>query len=244
VSGSGISKIERVTARSNVQFGADLMLDKRSGEFFATVGGEVVRDKTKDGAVAKVQYLLAGVTQTSWRQVILLRVVEIEKSDYSSQENQLFVFSASCRFTYLRRERAVNPLKPKEQIEREHSEEFEERVAARRGREVQYVSGEARKRAKADEVERELRNRRAALADIQAPWSHFGDLEKEYEIPYSPEAWAGIQRISGAIREAQARLDAFARGATSESLARLLMPGGGVLNQLPAPPSNERRKKR
>ena len=36
------------------------------------------------------------------------------------------------------------------------------------------------------------------MADIDSPWEPYRKEVKEYELPYSPEAWAGIQRyVSG-----------------------------------------------
>lgn len=230
MSGSHLSKIERVHSPQNGRLGADLFLNKRNGMFFADVGGERVSEHTKVAAVARVKELLAKVTQTEWRQVILIRVDESEeRRDSAGTENGKHVFTASCRFTYLRRERSVNPLKPKETIEREHADEFEERVKEARERAAYFERAGAR----ADEAEKELRSRRDAMADIDSPWEHRKEV-KEYELPYSPEAWAGIQRISQVLHETQAKLDEFARGATTEKLAQLV--SGDLFKQLPAAP--------
>lgn len=243
MSGSYLSKIERVCAPQNRQFGADLFLNKRNGTFFADVGGERVSEQTKAAAVVRIKELLAKVTQTEWRQVILLRVSESEDQDYrSSTENGKSVFSASCQFTYLRRERAANPLKPKELIEREHTDEFEERVKTARECAGHFERIGAHMRVRADEAEKLLRDQRAALANVDGPWTSFRDKVEEYELPYTPEAWAGIQRISQAIRETQAKLDAFARGATPEKLAQLAV--GDVFKQLSAAPKPEQKARK
>jgi len=238
MSGSHLSKIERVHSPQSHRLFVDLYLNKRNGEFFADVGGERVTSKTKDSAVTRVQELLGKVTQTEWRQVILLRVDESrEEGDRGSTENGKHVFSALCSFTYLRRERAANPLKPKETIEREHADEFEERVKEARER-ARYFDDRI---GRADEAERQLRDDRAALVRVEGPWEFNGKV-KEYELPYTPEAWAGIQRISQALHETQAKLNEFARGATPEKLAQLA--SGDVFKQLPEVPAVKKARKR
>jgi len=218
---SHISKIERIHARHNPQFYAELCLDKRTGVFFADVGGQQVRENTKETAVAKAQELLDKVTTTEWRQVILLRVSDRKSDDdLNGTENGKRVYSAMCSFDYLRRERATNPLKPKSTIEREHVDEFEERVLKER----EWYSNHGRTRA--DEVERRLREERASSFRVDTTWDSFRDGTREFELPYSPEAWVGVQRIAQAIRETQARLDAFIEQVTPERLSQLV--GGDV----------------
>ena len=239
MSRADLSKIERVTARGNVQLGVDLFLDKREGTFFADIGGERVSDSTKAGAVAKVREQLSKMTVVEWRPVILLRVSESDERDEDDggQENNKRVFTASCSFTYLRRERAAHPLKPKALIEREHTDEFEERVAKARTHAFGFSAIEKKRRA--DATEKQLRDDRGTLVKTEEPWTYLCDGVKEYELPYSPEAWAGIQRISQALRETQARLDALARGATPALLTRL---GAGDVFKL-LPPAGKRRSK-
>jgi len=221
-----IAKIERVDApqRGN-NLWVDLLLDKRTGVFFAQVGGKRVEAKSKDEAVALVKAALASVTQVQWRSVILLRVRDRrrENRDDGGMENNRPVFSASCDFTYLRRERAVNPLKPKETIERDHQEDFELRVKEARKREAYFEHTPAAKKKRADEVEARMRQERDALANVGPLWNYF-EHTSEYELPYTPEAWAGIRRIAQAIHDTQDKLDAFARTATPERLLALVSP--------------------
>jgi hypothetical protein len=240
MSRADLSKIERVVSPKNHKLGVDLFLDKRDGKFFADVGGERVSDVTKSGAIEKVRALLAKITVVEWRPVILLRIDESERDeDDVGRENDKRVFTASCSFTYLRRERAVHPLKPKELIEREHIDEFEERVAKERKRVASYEFGVAKK-IRADETEKKLRDDRAALSRTEEPYfSHWNNNSVEHELPYSPEVWAGVQRISQALRETQARLNTLVRTATPTSLARL---GTGDVFKL-LPPAGKKRIK-
>ena len=88
--------------------------------------------------------------------------------------------------------------------------------------------------ARADEAEREARADRDSLKRIDTPWaSSFHRTYDEHEIPYTPEAWAGIRRIAATLLEMQAKLDEFARGATPALLAQLA--GGDVFKLLPKP---------
>jgi hypothetical protein len=209
----------------------DLLLNKTTGQFYADVGGKRVTETTKEAAVKKVRELLAKITQTVWYSVILLRVDARSDDGVRSWENSKAVLSASCSFTYLRRERAKNPLKPKELIEREHPEDFEKQIVDVRKRATPAFGSTAHKRAEADAAEKNARDQRDALAHVEAIWTHYNKGTKEYELPYSPEAWAGIERIAQALRETQAKLDQFAKNATPDTLAKLA--AGDVLKQLP-----------
>ena len=243
---SNISKIERVSAPQNAHLWVDLKLDKERGKFFADVNGETISEDTKAEAVKKIQAALKLVTQVSWREVILIRVdtrreVEDDEDEGNSFENNKPVYSSSCSFTYARRERAANPLKPKETIERDHREDFEKKVAETRNRAGYFEHTAAKKKARADAEEQQMRERRAILAGVDAQWEPFNKHTVEYELPYSEEAWAGIRRIAQALRETQAKLDEFARGATTEKLAALIK--GDVLKALPpAPPPKPKAK--
>jgi hypothetical protein len=242
VSQADIAKIEWVAAPQNFHLGVDLYLDKRDGLFFADVGGKRVQDKTKKGAIEKVRARLVKITAVEWRQVILLRIesdTDEDDGDDAGRENDKQVYRATCSFTYLRRERAANPLKPKETIEREHPIEFEERVVEEKRRIAVYEKSPLRKKERAEARERELRVDRDALKRVERPWSTFRKGTAEYELPYSPESWAGIQRISQTLREMQNKLNAFARGATPAKLAQLAI--GDVLRLLP-PGSREMRR--
>lgn len=237
MSGSNISKIERVYAPQSNNLWVDLCLNKSSGLFFADVGGERITDATKAAVVEQVRVRLGKLAQTDWRPVILLRVKKVvDDDDRVSHENDRQVFYASCSFTYARRERSTNPLKPKERIEREHTLEFEARVHEARERATRSEHDRSKKAKKADDAEQALRDRRAALSDIGSQWTSFNDDVQELELPYTPEAWAGIERISRTLRETQTRLDELARGASTETLAQLAAGGGGdVFKMLPAP---------
>jgi hypothetical protein len=232
VSGSVISKIERVHASRNYLLGVDLLLHKDSGLFYADVNGKRVSADTKEKAIKLVRAALDLVAVVEWREVIVLRV-DNRPGDSGGMENGKHVHAASCRFEYIRRERAANPLKPKETIEREHRVEFEQRVALVRENTLRYMKGPEGK-LRADAEEREFRNARAALVGVESPWQ---DQQELYEIPYSEEAWTGIQRIAAALHETQAKLDAFARSATPEKLKALAT--GDVLLQLPGPSQEE-----
>ena len=225
-----IAKIERVCApqRGN-NIWVDLLLDKRTGVFFAQVNGKRVEAKSKDEAVVLVKAALAAVTQVAWRSVILLRVRDRKREDRDDggRENNRPVFSASCDFTYLRRERATNPLKPKETIERDHQEDFEVHVKEARKREAYFERTPAEKRA--DEMEARMRQERDALANVGPLWNHFNEGTTEYELPYTPEAWAGVRRIAQAIHDTQDKLDAFAMAATPERLLALATSDVGPL---------------
>lgn len=222
--GGYIAKIERVEAPARgSRLWVDLCLDKRTGDFFANVNGKRVIAKSKDEAVKLVKEALAVVTVVQWRPVLLLRVDARrcdDDDDCQGRENDNIVFSASCSFTFLRRERANNPLKPKEIIEREHREDFELRVQKRRKHEAIFGRSTADKSRRADEAEADLRRDRDAMARVHGVWNHFEHTE-EYELPYSPEAWAGIRRIAQTLRDTQAKLDEFARLATPERLLAL-----------------------
>ena len=65
---SNHTKVETIHAKGNLAFSADLMLDKRDGVFFARVGGEWVREKTKEEATVKTRALLDKVTNVAHRQ--------------------------------------------------------------------------------------------------------------------------------------------------------------------------------
>jgi hypothetical protein len=227
-----IAKIDRIDApqRGN-RLWVDLLLDKRTGVFFAQVNGKRVEAKSKDEAVKLVQEALAAVTQVAWRQVLLIRVRERNREDRDDggSENDRAVFSASCDFVYLRRERAANPLKPKETIERDHQEDFEVKVKAAREREAYFERTPSEKKKRSDAVEARMRQERDALSHVGAVWDHFNKGTTEYELPYTPEAWAGVRRIAQTIHETQDRLDAFARTATPDKLLALATGGAGPL---------------
>lgn len=233
---SNISKIERVSASRAPNVWVDLKLNKDTGVFFADVGRERVQADTKVEAIKKTQAALDRVTQADWREVIVIRVDKRrnkgldEEDERAGIENGMPVYGASCQLTYFRRERAQNPLKPKETIERSHREDFERAVAERREREAYFEHTAEAKRKRADEAERELRQGRAALAGTSPLWN-YRDNTVEYEIPYSEEAWAGIRRIAQTLFEVQAKLDEFSRSATPAKLAAL--SPGDVFKQLP-----------
>jgi len=233
---ANVSKIERVSSSKSHALWVDLCLDKQEGTFFADVGGERVADKTKDGAVKKVVAALDRVTEVAWREVILIRIERGREEDddddhdhVTGNENGLPVFGGSCRFTYLRRERAAHPLRRKEVVEREHREDFERRVVECRKSAARFGHDRAEKRRRADEEEQKLRDQRAALVRVGSVWNP-GERTAEHEIPYSPEAWAGIQRIARTLRDTQALLDAFVSQATPERFAALAT--GDVLRQI------------
>jgi hypothetical protein len=234
-----IVKIERVSAPRNRQFAVDLCMDKRTGKFFARVGGEHIEADTKGEAVAAVEARLAKIVDVVWREVILLRVDTRkigEDSSHESHENDMSVYHSSCSFSYARRERAKNPL-GRGQVEREHREEFEERVAREREHVEKFEHDRKRRRDRADEVEQRMRENRAALVRLQSPFHDSRDERagiREYELAYSAEAWAGVLRIDRALREMQAKLEEFVSQATSEKLTSLaaaellrLLPAGG-----------------
>jgi hypothetical protein len=236
---SNISKIERVNAPQSPTLWVDLYLDKEAGMFFADVGGERIRSETKAEAIKKVREALQRVNQVSWREVILVRVDNRRLADEEEEdmtvgtENGKKVYAASCTITYLRRERALNPLKRKETIEREHREDFEKRIIEARER-AAYFERSDRKSARADEMEKTMRDKRAIFVGIDTQWSSFNDGIVEYELPYSEEAWAGVRRIAQALHDTQAKLDAFLRDATPEKLAALA-PSIDMFKLPPAP---------
>jgi hypothetical protein len=231
-----ILKIEQISAPRNRELVVTLSMNRETGVFFANVGGKLVEETTKERAVKRIEELLGKITDVPWRQVILLRVDKRRNGvgDDCSQENSKAVYSASCSFTYLRRERAPNPLVKGRSVEREHADEFEARVLRARERVMEYEHGAKAKRDRADKEERQLREDRAALVRVDSPWTLHGSSEVEYEMPYTPEAWAGIQRIAAAIIEMQSRLDAFTAQASPEKLAAL--GTGDPLKLLPAAP--------
>jgi len=233
---SNISKIERVSAPQNSSLWVDLKLDKDAGTFFSDVGGERIRADTKAKAIEKTRAALQQLAQVDWREVIVIRIEKEgrgreDEAGVTNWENRMPVFGSSCSFSYMRRERASNPLKPKETIEREHREDFEKRVAEARRHAADFEWQKPLKKKKADEAEQTLRDDRSILTDAHNLWLH--DHLIEHELPYSPEAWAGIRRIAQALIDTQAKLDEFAKGATPEKLAALAT--GDVFKQLPAP---------
>ena len=230
-----IAKIEQVHARGKLAMSVDLLLDKTTGLFFAQVNGKRVEANTKEKAVKLVVRALDEIANVVWREVIVLRVGKEREGDEDdtivTHENSRRVFGSLCSFTYFRRERAANPTNPKKQIEREHPVDFEARVALVRKRYLKYGGGvSVSSRDAADARERELRHERATLMRVEQPWDPHND--QEHELPYTPEAWAGIQRIAQTLRDTQAKLNAFARGATSESLAQLAAGGGDLFKRL------------
>ena len=230
---ANVSKIERVSSSKSHALWVDLCLDKQDGTFFADVGDERVTDKTKEGALKKVVAALDRLTEVAWREIILIRIEKKRGEDdedlVAGNENGMPVFGSSCRFTYLRRERAAHPLRRKEIVEREHREDFEQRVVECRKSAARFGPDKAEKKRRADEEEQKLRDQRAALVKVSSVWEQ-GDRTAEYELPYSPEAWAGVQRIAQTLRDTQALLDAFVSQATPERFAALAT--GDVLRQL------------
>lgn len=228
MSGSNISKIERVEAPNNRAFVVDLCLDKHTGKFFAHVGKECVEDVTKDGAIKKVQEALAKVSATEWTAVIVIEVSKQNRHDDSTY-NDMPCRSEHCGFSFFRRERAQDPLKKKERIERMHTEDFERHVKEERRDVSRFEHGDSKKR-RADAREAALREGRASMHDVHHVFDSRSH-EVHYEIPYSPEAWAGVERIAATLRDVQSKLDAFAASATSAQLAALA--SGDVLKLLP-----------
>lgn len=242
---ANISKIERVHAPRSPDIWVDLCLNKQKGTFFARVGQETIEESTKAEAVRKTQEALARLTTIEWKPVIIIRTTDRGPRDDhfdGGTENNMPNYSASCSFDYLRRERAVNPLKPKERIERMHSIDFEEVIKKRRADAGYFERTPADKKRRADEVEAELRHGRAASEFVHNVYnwatreSHFSGARDrklhEYELPYTEEAWAGVLRIAQTLRETQKKLDAFAAEATPKVLAAL-GAGKGPLMLLP-----------
>jgi len=232
------SKIEHIYAPKNISLGVDLYLDKPSGLFFATVGGKRIEKPTKDAAVKATREALDKITLVEWRQVIVLRVEKRNRERGGGEENSMHVFSASCSFTYFRRERAANPLKPKETIEREHQIEFEERVVKMRDRQMSFDrharrAGNRSGKSDADKLEEGMRADRAALRQV------ITKNVEEFELPYTEEAWAGIDRIAKTLEDVQARLDTFAKTATIATLAALAS-GANTILQLPPAKESDR----
>ena len=228
-----VAKIERIyTDGVGHAISADLYLDKGTGMFFADVGGRRIQADTKEKTVQLVKAGLAGVAQVAWREVILLRVNGLPADSVSaSSENSKPVFHVDCSFTYLRRERAANPLQPKKTIEREHREDFEKRVLEARKRAVHFEHTRKAQQERADVEEAALRDARAVLAHVESQWTYLDPGVTEYEMAYSEEAWTGILRIAQALIDTQARLDAFCRAATPEKLVQLVT--GDALRMLP-----------
>lgn len=226
-----IAKIDRIQASRNLEIGVDLFLDKRTGLFFAAVNGKRIEANTKGKAVERITAALDKVLDVEWRQVILLRVDARQDDDVCSHENDLDVFSAGCSFTYLRRERAKNPTKKGATIEREHADDFEVRVKREVERHSRHEYNSVRRKEVANEVEKRMRDSRAALVRVGSPYSSHFARTKEYELPYTPEAWAGIARIARTLREMQDKLDTFAKQATPATLAQLAK--GDVFKLLP-----------
>lgn len=233
---SNISKIERVFCPKSPDIWVDLCLNKERGLFFARVGQETIEEEKKVDAVRKTQEALTRLYVTEWVPVILIRTIERDKTDDAGTENNMPNFQASCEFSYMRRERAQNPLKPKERIERMHTADFEEAVKDKRKWEASFTLGADRK-TRVEEVEATMRQERAANSHVHTVYDwgererHYGGgrKRKEYELPYSEEAWAGIQRIAYALRETQQRLDEFAAKATPKTLAALGASSGPLL---------------
>jgi hypothetical protein len=223
VSGSNTSKIEMVGAPGNASVWVDLCLDKRDGMFWARVGDETVREKTKEQAVKKTREALSRLENVRWRQVIVVSVMK-NRRDGGGTSNGIEQRHASCSVSYERVERSPNPMRKGEEIERLHPVDFEEKVKEERESAGSYWGGTSgEKKERADEAESKLRQERSALAGSHQVWKH--EDRHEHEIPYSEEAWAGIERIAATLRETQRRLDEFASKWTQDSLALL---GRGV----------------
>jgi hypothetical protein len=222
MSGSNTSKIERVSAPGNPVVWVDLCLDKRSGFFFAVVGNERISEKTKEAAFEKTRAALAKLGGLAWREVIVVTVAK-HRSDGHGQKNGIPQHHASCSVSYERVERSPNPMRRGEEIERLHSADFEDLVAERREHTLSWRRQNGKEDA--DREEAELRQQRLSIATSHAVWKHDAKSEVEHEIPYSPEAWAGIERVARTLRETQERLDEFAAGWTQETLSAL---GHGV----------------
>jgi hypothetical protein len=220
------AKVDMVKAPGGSPLTTALFLDKRTGKFFAQVGSERVEADTKDEAVAKVQAALGRVTQVEWRPVIFLVVDKRRERDdedpfHSGSTNDMSTYSSSLTFRWYRREVAADPLDQKAELEREHTDEFEQRV--RDARENVHAWDRAEKEKRADELEKQMRRARSILADVHTKYRYSSDTE-ELEIPYTPEAWAGIQRIAEAIRQADENLRALSRQASALSLAGAAPP--------------------
>lgn len=204
---------------------ADLFLDKDSGVFYGRVGERRVEGKTKAEAERKLFQELRRVTGLEWRGVIILRVPKRDDHSDSSRENDLIVYGAGCQFEYLRRERADNPrpmrlLKRTETFEREHVQDFNLRVTAESERAALGGFDKEDKKQRAAQCEARLRKEREDSSQVQTQWKPWRG-EQEIVLPYSDEAWAGLLRIDAALRETQARLDAFAASATVKKLILL-----------------------
>lgn len=114
-------KIEQVCSPQSSSLWVELYLDKASGIFFSDVGGQRIKSMMKAEAVEQTKAALKRLGTVDWKQIILLRVDTRPVNLKGGVENGLEVFSAQCSVTYMRRERAKNPTKPKELIEREHT---------------------------------------------------------------------------------------------------------------------------
>jgi hypothetical protein len=230
-------KVEQVHSPKSLQLSVDLFMRRDSGIFFADVGGERVEEETKERAVKRIKELLEKVADVAWREVILLRIDkprDPEDGHLTSRENDKTVYSAGCSFTYFRRERAPNPLIKGRTVEREHPIEFEQRIARERKRIHDYTHVSVAKK-RADEKEKQLREERATLFRVDSPWDVGRQGDVEVEMAYTPEAWAGVERIARTLSDMQAQLDAFAVQATPNKLAALA--SGEVFRQLPAAPT-------
>jgi len=221
MSGSNTSKIERVHAPGNLAVWVDLCLDKRSGTFWSRVGTKEIREPTKEAALKATREALSQIAGVQWRQLIVVTVPR-QRPEHDSSRNGIPSRSECCSISYERVERAPNPMREDKQIERLHPIDFEEVVQDARESAASRNYG-AEKRRRMDEVEEEKRLERSTLQGSHSVYDWEKDLV--YEIPYSDEAWAGIERIAATIKETQRRLDEFAGKWTTDSLAKL---GAGV----------------
>jgi hypothetical protein len=219
MSGSDTSKIERVSAPGNQAVWVDLCLSKRSGMFWARVGDVRVAEKTKELAIEKTREALSRVFSVRWRQVIVVSVPKNRRD--GGESNGIRQHRASCSVHYERVERSPSPMGKGAEIERLHPLDFEAKVAEERRDAGSYWGATAgeKKKKRADEAEAALRQARATLAGSHQVFAREDWVE--HEIPYSEEAWAGIERIAATLRETQRRLDGFAAEWTTETLALL-----------------------
>jgi hypothetical protein len=222
MSGSNILKIERVSVPGNDSVWVDLCLDKKKGVFWARVGNVDVREGTKEEAVKKTKEALSKLSNVQWRQVIVISVSKAERNEGGvTRRSGIGQHHACCSVSYERVERSTNPTRKNEQIERLHAADFEDQIKEERERAAGWEFDRLKKKVRADEQEAKFRQARSTLADSREVWEHGAETMIKYEIPYSDEAWAGIERIAETLRAMQKRLDEFAAEWTTESLAAL-----------------------
>lgn len=179
-----------------------IFFDRTKKVFFASIGMERVEHTDLVEARKLARDLVVRAPRYEWEAVIVVDGVAAEYDEErhtfgGSGQNSSQHIDMSFRF--YRGERCKSPTRPDGWLVREHTADFEERLARRR---VKLKNDKAWSKEDLDHHEAKDRESRATNQRLEA--LHAGDDDRV--LPYSDELWRGLMAIKEAIKMARRSL--------------------------------------